>query len=37
MKREKTIFDVALDVVLVGMTVMALFGIWFLVNVRWWA
>ena len=36
MKREKTTFDIVLDVAIAFLIPMAIAGIWFLTNVRWW-
>lgn len=35
--REKTDFEILLDVLLIVLTPIAAAGIWFLANVRWWA
>lgn len=35
--KEKTTFDMVLDVLIVALVPLALAGIWFLTNVRWWA
>lgn len=34
--KEKTTFDMVLDVLIVALVPLALAGIWFLTNVRWW-
>ena len=34
---EKSTFDMVLDVIIVALVPMAIIGIWFLTNVRWWA
>lgn len=36
MKKEKSTFEIFLDVALVGLTLMAIVGIWFLTNIKWW-
>lgn len=36
MKKEKTTFDIVTDVALAFLVPMALAGVWFLINVRWW-
>lgn len=37
MKREKTTFEMVLDVMLAVLIPMTIAGIWFLTQVRWWA
>ena len=34
--KEKSMFDIFLDVLLAVLTPLAIYGIWFLVNVKWW-
>lgn len=34
--KDKTTFDMILDVLIVALVPLALAGIWFLTNVRWW-